>query len=139
MEDDDSAWLPAGSTAARDFLAARTRAEEVQVSSSPTTTTHATLRRGERGIKAAYVVLCVRRGSRTQLDDNNLRYWYRGLIVVTSGEKVVLTAYWADGYYLDPDGCIQRFDAECRKARKAEHVAKHARRDKTAQPAKKGK
>ena len=136
MEDDDSAWLPAGSTAARDFLAARTRAEEVQVSSSPTTTTHATLRRGERGIKAAYVDLCVRRGSRTQLDDNNLRYWYRGLIVVTSGEKVVLTAYWADGYYLDPD---ERFDAECRKARKAEHVAKHARRDKTAQPAKKGK
>ncbi len=119
MEDDDSAWLPAGSTAARDFLAARTRAEEMQISSIPTTTTHATLRRGERGIKAAYVDLCVRRGSRTQHTHNRLRYWYRGLIVVTSGEKVVLTAYWADAYYLDWDECIKRFDAECRKARKA--------------------
>jgi len=126
---DDCAGLPPASTTARDFLTARTRAEDVEVASRPSLTQHATLRRSERGIKATYVDLCVSRGSRTHLDDNKLRHWYRGLNVVTTGEKVVVTAYWAgDEYHLDPDECIKRFDDEikCRKSRKA----KHARREK---------
>jgi hypothetical protein len=123
-------WPPL-SPAALDLLTARTRAENVELVSRPLHTPHATLRRCERGIKTAYVDLCINCGSRSNSDDNSLRYFYSGLNVVTTGEKVVVTAYWADGYHLDADKCIERFDNEikCRKLRKA----KQAKREKDRQ------
>ena len=56
---------------------------------------HADYRRTERGIKERYIDLCMQLGSRGNTKYNNaFRFFFCGLVVVTTQSSDVVTAYW---------------------------------------------
>ena len=55
---------------------------------------HANYRRTERGIKKRYIDLCMQLGSRVNTYNNAVRFYFCGLVVVTTRSSDVVTAYW---------------------------------------------
>ena len=55
---------------------------------------HADYRRTERGIKARYIDLCMQLGSRGNTYNSAFRFFFCGLVVVTTQSSDVVPAYW---------------------------------------------
>ena len=55
---------------------------------------HADYRRTERGIKERYIDLCMQLGSRGNTYNSAFRFFFCGLVVVTTQSSDVVTAYW---------------------------------------------
>ena len=79
---------------------------------------HADYRRTERGIKERYIDLCMQLGSRGNTYNNAFRFFFCGLVVVTTQSSDVVTAYWK-GHSM-----ATRFDEILRRTRTAQECQK---------------
>ena len=89
-----------------------------------TYTTHSEERRAEREIKKEYIELCLRKGTRWNIEATPSpfhsgsfihKHHYMGLIVLSvpnTHPPTVITAYWTVEVKDDIDRCIARFDRE---------------------------
>lgn len=107
-----------------------------------TYTTHSVERRAERGIKQAYIELCLRHGTRRNIESTPSPFHsgpfinkthYKGLIVLSvpnTHPPTVITAYWTVEVKQDIDRCIAAFDQRLRvlKEGRDKHAAKVDRR-----------
>ena len=101
-------------------------------------TTHAVARRAEREIKQAYIELCLRKGTRSNIEATPSpfhsgsfihKHHYMGLIVLSvpnTHPPTVITAYWTVEVKDDIDRCIARFDQRLcvNKKRHDKHAAR---------------
>ena len=103
-----------------------------------TYTTHSEERRAEREIKKAYIELCLRKGTRWNIEATPSpfhsgsfihKHHYMGLIVLSvpnTHPPTVITAYWTVEVKEDIGRCIARFDQRLcvNKKRHDKHAAR---------------
>ena len=101
-------------------------------------TAHSEERRAEREIKQAYIELCLRKGTRWNIEATPSpfhsgsfihKHHYMGLIVLSvpnTHPPTVITAYWTFEVKDDIDRCIARFDQRLcvNKKRDDKHAAR---------------